>query len=82
MPLIAYDADGNVVATLDKLVVRDDDGKPALVDFAAHEASGARLRDIWEASDAIRSTVEHRDAGRRKGPPRSRSALPLVGRSR
>lgn len=54
--LIAYDAQGNVVATLDHMVAKDDDGNViGLVDFAAHEDAGGRLRDIWENSAAVGS---------------------------
>lgn len=54
--LIAYDAQGNVVATLDHMVAKDDEGNVVgLVDFAAHEATGGRLRDIWENSNAVGS---------------------------
>jgi hypothetical protein len=46
--LLAYDADGNVVATLDYVVMYDDDGVPlGLVDFAAHEEAGGEHTDIW-----------------------------------
>lgn len=54
--LIAYDANGNVVATLDHMVATDDDGNVVgLIDFEAHEAAGGRLREIWENSTAIGS---------------------------
>ena len=54
--LIAYDAAGNVVATLDFMVARDVEGNVlGLIDFAAHEAAGGKLRDIWEMSDAVGS---------------------------
>jgi len=55
--LIAYDASGNVVATLSYMVVKDDDDEPGLVDFAAHEEAGGRLREIWENSNAVGSAV-------------------------
>ena len=51
--MLAYDAAGEVVATLDYMVARDADGKVVgLVDFAAHEAAGGKLRDIWEVHGA------------------------------
>jgi hypothetical protein len=54
--LLAYDADGNVIATLDYMVARDGDDKVAgLVDFAAHEAAGAELTDVWTVGDAAGS---------------------------
>lgn len=44
---LAYDRDGNVIATFDYAVRRDDDGNPiSLVDFEAHEAQGGKMRDI------------------------------------
>jgi hypothetical protein len=52
--LIAWDADGNVVGTLDYMVMRDEDGKViGLIDFGAHEEAGGRLRDIVEISNAV-----------------------------
>jgi len=54
--LIAYDAEGNVVATLDHLVVRDESGMvTGLVDFGAQEDGGGRLREVWEVSSATGS---------------------------
>lgn len=56
--LIAYDADGNIVGTLDMLVAHDANGHATgLVDFAAHEAAGGRLRDIWQVATAAGSGV-------------------------
>lgn len=52
---IAWDADGNVIATLDTLVYHD----PAtgetvgMVDMQTHEATGGRLREIAEVSGAV-----------------------------
>ena len=41
--LLAYDSDGNVIATLDNVVVRDPDGNvTGLIDFAAHEDAGGK----------------------------------------
>lgn len=55
-PLIAYDAIGKVVATLDHLVAHDEDGGVVgLVDFEAHERSGAALTDVWTVSSAVGS---------------------------
>ncbi len=54
--LIAYDAGGAVVATLDYMVARDDDGTViGLIDFEAHEAAGGKLRDIWNVDRAVGS---------------------------
>lgn len=56
--LIAYDAAGNVVATLDHLVARDADGNvTGLVDFAAHEEAGGELLDIWNIEGAVGSAT-------------------------
>ena len=55
-PLLAYDAGGNIIATLDYLVACEADGNViGLVDFAAHEAAGARLREVWAVSSATGS---------------------------
>lgn len=54
--LIAYDAAGNIVATSDYMVARNDQGDVVgLVDFAAHEAAGGKLTDIWRNDRAIGS---------------------------
>ena len=54
--LIAYDSDGNVIATLDHMVARDSDGNvTGLIDFAAHEDAGGKMRDIWGVEDAVGS---------------------------
>lgn len=54
--LVAYDASGQIVATLDHAVARDEDGNViGLIDFVAHEEAGGRLRDIWESSAAVGS---------------------------
>ncbi len=49
--LIAYDADGNVIATCDCVAVTDEDGQTlGFVDFEALEASGAALTDVWRVA--------------------------------
>lgn len=54
--LVAYDADGNVIATLDHMVARDEEGNViGLVDFEAHESNGGQLTDIWNVSGAVGS---------------------------
>jgi hypothetical protein len=54
--LIAWDADGNVVATLDHMVAKDEDGNViGLVDFEAHELASGRMREIAEVSNAVGS---------------------------
>ncbi len=56
MMLLAYTADGEVIATLDYLVQYDDDGAPlGMVDFAEHEAAGGSLTDVWSVSTAVGS---------------------------
>ena len=56
--LIAYDAAGDIVATLDHLVARDASGAAVgLVDFVAHEEAGGEHTDIWQDSDASGSKV-------------------------
>lgn len=51
--LLAYDADGNVVGTLDHVVARDADGNVlGLVDFEAHELAGGEMTDVWSVEDA------------------------------
>ena len=56
--LLAYDADGNVTATLDYLVQYDDQKRPlGLVDFAAHEENGGAMTDVWNVAGAAGSKV-------------------------
>lgn len=56
--LLAYDAAGDVIATLDYLTARGDDGQViGLVDFAAHEAAGGKLRDCWDVAGAAGSAT-------------------------
>jgi hypothetical protein len=56
--LLAYDAAGNVVATLDHMVARDAvDDVIGLVDFAAHEDAGGEHTDIWVVEGATGSKV-------------------------
>lgn len=56
--LLAYDATGNVTATLDYVVQYDDDGTPlGLVDFAAHEEAGGEMTDVWTVGGAAGSKV-------------------------
>jgi len=51
---IAWDADGNVIATLDTLVYRDPaSGEVCMVDMQTHEATGGRMREVAEAEGAI-----------------------------
>jgi hypothetical protein len=56
--LLAYDPTGAVVATLDHMVARDDEGNVVgLIDFAAHEAAGGEHTDIWMHHGAAGSKV-------------------------
>ncbi len=51
--LLAYDDDGNVIATLDHMVARDADGNVVgLIDFDAHETAGGEHTDIWQVEGA------------------------------
>lgn len=51
--LLAYDAAGNVIATLDYLVARDErDVVVGLVDFEAHERAGGEMTDVWVVGGA------------------------------
>lgn len=54
--LLAYDADGKVIATLGHMVARGPDGQVVgLIDFEAHEAAGGELTDIWRVPGAAGS---------------------------
>ena len=56
--LLAYDATGNVIATLDYMTARNDEGDVVgLVDFAAHEEAGGKLRDVWNVAGAAGSAT-------------------------
>jgi len=56
--LLAYDATGSIVGTLDYVVARDADGNVVgLVDFAVHEDVGGEHTDIWTMSNAVGSKV-------------------------
>lgn len=85
--LVAYDASGDIVATLDHLVQYQDDGTPlGLVDFAAHEEAGGDHTDIWTVSRAVGSKVWPEYLGSRAhdfrvelaGPPGNRRITALV----
>ena len=88
--LLAYDAAGNVVATLDVMVQHADDGTPlGLVDFAAHEAAGGEHTEIWVVSNAIGSKIWPEWLGGRahefrvelEGPPGAKYIARLVHRT-
>jgi hypothetical protein len=56
--LLAYDANGRVIATLDCLTRRDARGEViGLVDFAAHEAAGGEMTELWQVDGAKGSKV-------------------------
>jgi hypothetical protein len=56
--LIAYDENGKVVATLDYILSRDENGVAnGVIDFEAYEATGAKLRDLWNVSNAVGSAT-------------------------
>lgn len=57
--LLAYDAAGNVIATLDWMVqVDDEDHVLGVIDFAAHEEADGEHTDIWTVHDgAVGSKV-------------------------
>jgi len=87
--LLAYDGNGDVVATLDHVVARDDHGNVVgLVDFEAHEAAGAEHTDIWNVSNATGSKVWPEWLGGRAhefrvelaGPPGAKRITALVHR--
>ena len=70
MPLVAYDKSGNILATLDHLVVTDEEGNAALVDLQAHEAEGRKLNPrgvmiltIYNASQVISKDANAGSAG-------------------
>lgn len=85
--LLAYDADGNVVATLDFVVAYNPDGTArGLVDFAATEEAGIELTNIWRSSKAVGSKSwpeylgvrAHEYRVERNGPPGRRPIVALV----
>lgn len=87
--LLAYDAAGDVVATLDYMVQLDADGNPlGLVDFAAHEEAGGEMTGVWNVSNAAGSKVWPEWIGSRahdfrvelEGPPGRKRIGALVHR--
>lgn len=54
--LLAYDAAGNVIATLDYLVAHGEAGQVVgFIDFEAHELASGALLDVWNVSGAVGS---------------------------
>ena len=86
--LVAYDAEGNVLATLDYLVVHDVAGNVGLVDFETHEAAGGEATDWWHVPGATGSKVWPEWLGpeatlyvvERVGPPGAKRLSALVHR--
>lgn len=85
--LLAYDADGDVVATLDYVVRYAEDGKPlGLVDFLAHEEAGNEHTAIWRVEGAAGSKAwpeylgsrAHEYRVERAGQPGKKRAEALV----
>ncbi len=85
--LLAYDADGNVIATLGHMVARNERGDViGLIDFGAHEAANGEHTDIWMVPGAKGSKVWPEFLGTRahefraelEGPPGQRRLSALV----
>lgn len=85
--LLAYDASGKVIATLDYLVSYAADGVPlGFIDFEAHETAGGEMTDIWTVSNAAGSKVWPEWLGGRAhefrvelaGPPGAKHITALV----
>jgi hypothetical protein len=85
--LIAYDVNGNIIATLDHCVARDESGAVVgLIDFDAHETAGGEHLDIWNVDDAKGSKVwpewlgreAHRFKVELEGPPGQKRIAALV----
>jgi hypothetical protein len=88
--LVAYDEDGNVLATLGHLVQRRPDGSKRLVDFAALEERGgefdaAQPGGVWHVEGAAGSKVWPERIDRpedfrveKEGPPGKRRIAALV----
>lgn len=54
--LLAYDAAGDVIATLDYVVAKDaDDNAIGLIDFETHELAGGEHTEIWQVTGAAGS---------------------------
>jgi len=87
--LVAYDDDGNVIATLDYLVTVTLEGRPALVDFETHEKAGGEMTDVWTVPGARGSKVwpewlgirAHDFRVEKEGPPGNKHVAALVHRA-
>jgi len=87
--LIAYDAAGDVVATLDVMVAKDSAGAVVgLIDFEAHELAGGEMTDVWRVDNATGSKTWPEWIGARAhdfrvelaGPPGKKRISALVHR--
>lgn len=85
--LLAYDDEGNVIATLDYLTSRDSEGNViGLVDFDAHERAGGSMTDVWTVEGAAGSKVwpewiggrAHEFRVEKDGPPGNKRVVALV----
>lgn len=55
--LIAYDANGDIIATEDVTMWVDHEGRRHIIDAAAHEAAGGKLRQLWHVTGAVGSST-------------------------
>lgn len=85
--LLAYDAGGEVVGTLDYMVARDAAGDVVgLIDFEAQELAGGEMTDVWTVSSATGSKTWPEWIGSRAhdfrvelvGPPGNKRISALV----
>lgn len=54
--LVAYDAEGNIVASLAHMVAKNElDEVIGLIDFDAHEKAGGEMTDVWKVDNAVGS---------------------------
>lgn len=57
-PLFAYDAAGNIFATLDHMITRDTSGLVSgLIDFEVIEKAGTQMTTVWNVDGAAGSKV-------------------------
>lgn len=56
-PIVAYDSNDEIVATLDYMAARDPETGEVtgLIDFEAHEAAGGKLSAVWKVESAVGS---------------------------
>jgi len=58
-PILYFDAEGTIIATLDVCGLPDAGNGPRIADFASHEANGGRLRDFGDLSWTDAEGVHH-----------------------